>query len=92
MPASTAIANNLIRDVWRDNLEEEFEKIRQLIPTYNYVSIGCYKPGLFSVVVIMFQQVKEIPSHADEQYDANLRVWSDCSKMCNIRFKKIITT
>ena len=40
MPASTAIANNLIRDVWRDNLEEEFEKIRQLIPIYNYVSIG----------------------------------------------------
>jgi hypothetical protein len=42
MPASTAIANNLIRDVWRDNLEEEFEKIRQLIPTYNYVSIGYF--------------------------------------------------
>lgn len=46
MPTSTAIANNLIRDVWRDNLEEEFEKIRQLVPSYNYISIDTEFPGV----------------------------------------------
>ena len=46
MPTSTAIANNLIRDVWRDNMEEEFEKIRQLVTTYNYVSIDTEFPGV----------------------------------------------
>ena len=40
MPTSTAIANNLIRDVWQYNLEEEFAKIRELIQVYNYVAIG----------------------------------------------------
>ena len=35
-----------IKDVWRYNLEDEFEVIRQVVQTYNYVSMDTEFPGV----------------------------------------------
>ncbi len=39
MPASTELDTVGIRDVWRNNLETEFKKMRQLVTQYCYISM-----------------------------------------------------
>lgn len=34
-----------IKDVWRYNLEDEFQEIRQLVQKFNYVSMDTEFPG-----------------------------------------------
>lgn len=41
--------SSLIVDVWEDNFFEELEKIKLLLPTYNYVSMDTEFPGIVSV-------------------------------------------
>lgn len=77
MPTSTAIANNLIRDVWKENLEEEFEKIRQLLPTYNYVSIDTEFPG------VVARPLGEFRSNNDYMYQL-LKVNVDMLKIIQL--------
>lgn len=72
---SVAQGNFIIRDVWSNNLEEEFRKIRQVIQRYKYVAMDTEFPG------VVARPIGEFRSTADYQYQL-LR--------CNVDLLKII--
>lgn len=64
-----------IRDVWRHNLEEEFDLIRKVVSKYNYVAMDTEFPG------VVARPIGEFRSTSDYQYQL-LR--------CNVDLLKII--
>jgi CCR4-NOT transcription complex subunit 7/8 len=64
-----------IKEVWADNLEEEMEKIRDLVDHYNYISMDTEFPGIVARPVGAFK------SQSDFHYQT-LR--------CNVNLLKII--
>jgi len=64
-----------IQDVWKSNLEEEFEKIRQVVKRYPYIAMDTEFPG------VVAKPVGDFPSQNDYQYQL-LR--------CNVDLLKII--
>ncbi|KAG1714208.1 CCR4-NOT transcription complex subunit 7 [Nymphon striatum] len=64
-----------IRDVWASNLEEEFKKIRRIVPKYPYVAMDTEFPG------VVARPFGEFRSTADYQYHL---------LKCNVNLLKII--
>jgi CCR4-NOT transcription complex subunit 7/8 len=64
-----------IRDVWANNLEDEFRHIRQIVQKYTYVAMDTEFPG------VVARPIGEFRSNADYQYQL-LR--------CNVDLLKII--
>ncbi|CBZ27128.1 putative CCR4 associated factor [Leishmania mexicana MHOM/GT/2001/U1103] len=67
--------STMIRDVWADNLEEEFATIRSLIKDYSFVSLDTEFPGVVAKPVGSFKTTHEF-------YYQTLR--------CNVNLLKII--
>lgn len=68
-----------IRDVWANNLEEEFRQIRQVIQRYKYVAMDTEFPG------VVARPIGEFRSTADYQYQL-LRCNVDLLKIIQIGF------
>ncbi|PVU93573.1 hypothetical protein BB561_003178 [Smittium simulii] len=68
-------SSTLIQEVWVNNLEEEFMKIRQLLPQYSYVSMDTEFPG------VVARPIGNFASSLDYHYQL-LR--------CNVDLLKII--
>ncbi|KAJ1918676.1 CCR4-NOT core DEDD RNase subunit [Mycoemilia scoparia] len=68
-------SNQLIREVWAKNLEEEFENIRNLLPKYPYISMDTEFPG------VVARPIGNFSSTSDYHYQL-LR--------CNVDLLKII--
>ncbi|KFM79896.1 CCR4-NOT transcription complex subunit 7, partial [Stegodyphus mimosarum] len=64
-----------IRDVWANNMEDEFKIIRQIVQKYNYIAMDTEFPG------VVARPIGEFRSTADYQYQL-LR--------CNVDLLKII--
>jgi len=64
-----------IRDVWKDNLEEEMRKIREVVQKYNYVAMDTEFPG------VVARPIGSYTSSYDYQYQT-LR--------CNVDLLKLI--
>ncbi|KAJ8297790.1 hypothetical protein KUTeg_024321 [Tegillarca granosa] len=64
-----------IKDVWQNNLEDEFRKIREIVQQYKYVAMDTEFPG------VVARPIGEFRSTADYQYQL-LR--------CNVDLLKII--
>jgi len=73
MPSN--VTNFNIRDVWKNNMEEEFAKIRDIIENYPYVAMDTEFPG------VVARPIGEFRSTSDYQYQL-LR--------CNVDLLKII--
>ncbi|KAI5819922.1 ribonuclease H-like domain-containing protein [Pyronema omphalodes] len=67
--------DNVIRDVWADNLEREMEVLRGLVEAYPYIAMDTEFPG------IVARPIGKFPSKADYHYQT-LR--------CNVDMLKII--
>ena len=65
----------IIKDVWADNLEEEFTKLRRLIKKYPYVAMDTEFPGFVA------RPLGNFKSHSDYQFQT-LR--------CNVDLLKVI--
>ncbi|XP_013387545.1 CCR4-NOT transcription complex subunit 7 [Lingula anatina] len=74
MPSATQ-QDHGIQDVWASNLEEEFAKIRQMVPKYRYIAMDTEFPG------VVARPIGEFRSTADYQYQL-LR--------CNVDLLKVI--
>jgi len=71
----TQNAEELIVDVWANNIDEEFERIRKVIEKYNYIAMDTEFPG------VVAKPLGEFRTSADYQYQI-LR--------CNVDLLKII--
>lgn len=60
-----------IRDVWRDNLEEEFRLLRELIVQYPYVAMDTEFPGVVAKPVGNFKTTQDY-YYSGLQYNVNL--------------------
>lgn len=76
---SVAQAEYGIKDIWNNNLEEEFRKIRQVIQQYKYVAMDTEFPG------VVARPIGEFRSTADYQYQL-LRCNVDLLKIIQIGF------
>lgn len=76
---SVAQAEYGIKDIWANNLEEEFRKIRQVIQQYKYVAMDTEFPG------VVARPIGEFRSTADYQYQL-LRCNVDLLKIIQIGF------
>lgn len=77
-PGPACLNNNEacgIRDVWANNMEDEFKIIRQIVQKYNYIAMDTEFPG------VVARPIGEFRSTADYQYQL-LR--------CNVDLLKII--
>lgn len=75
MPGATTVPEFGIRDVWRFNLEEEFDNIRQALQKYPYVAMDTEFPG------VVARPIGEFRSTTDYQYQI---------VRCNVNLLKII--
>lgn len=73
MPGATA--SNTITEVWQENLEDEFAKMREIVVNYHYVAMDTEFPG------VVARPIGEFKSTSDYQYQL-LR--------CNVDLLKII--
>lgn len=73
--SSSVSSGVIIKDVWADNLEEEFVKLRKLIKTYPYVAMDTEFPGFVA------RPLGNFKSHSDYQFQT-LR--------CNVDLLKVI--
>eukprot|EP00659_Diplonema_papillatum_P011783 gene11783-18167_t len=71
----TSCPDGMILDVWAANLEEEFERIRQIIVDYPYISMDTEFPGVVARPIGSFRSNTEF-------YYQTLR--------CNVNLLKII--
>lgn len=76
---SVAQAEYGIKDIWSNNLEEEFRKVRQVIQQYKYVAMDTEFPG------VVARPIGEFRSTADYQYQL-LRCNVDLLKIIQIGF------
>ena len=60
-----------IRDVWRDNLEEEFRLLRELIVQYPYVAMDTEFPGVVAKPVGNFKTTQDY-YYSGLHYNVNL--------------------
>merc|ERR1712216_878924 len=59
MPPNGPKAENFIKDVWADNLDQELEVIRALVENYPYVSMDTEFPGVVARPVGTFRNVTD---------------------------------
>lgn len=60
-PGSNGVSNNEacgIRDVWANNMEDEFKIIRQIVQKYNYIAMVRYFLKDISPVIISMEIIK----------------------------------
>jgi len=72
-------AENVIRDVWQYNIEEEFSKIRKTLEQYPYMAMDTEFPG------VVARPIGEFKSSSDYQYQL-LRCNVDLLKIIQIGF------
>ena len=68
---STQSRSSNIRDVWRDNLEEEFRLLRELIVDYPYVAMDTEFPGVVAKPVGNFKTTQDY-YYSGLHYNVNL--------------------
>lgn len=70
-PLPTVSKASIIRDVWAENLEEEFKLIRELVVDYPYVAMDTEFPGVVAKPVGVFKNPHEF-YYATLRYNVNL--------------------
>lgn len=70
-PLPTVSKSSIIRDVWADNLEEEFKNIRELVVDYPFVAMDTEFPGVVAKPVGVFKNPHEF-YYATLRYNVNL--------------------